>query len=629
MVLAANGSNSAAGATMRSAQQSNARTSSTGPRGPTGPSNSQPRSSPAGGGSPGATSRGNTSTSSSSWGGGGGGGNNRTSSTSTTSRIGSAASAQRASAQAAGNMGSKSGPPNAAAAKASAALNAGLGRPTTSPVSRGALNTRSDMGVGGAALGSFMTATEPVVRNYLSSPQVAPNGSYYGPKGGMSLTQPARMAHARQQGYFGPSVSARPGDVNMMAQVMLAESSPIKNVMGGLNTPALQGVGDVIRNRVVSSQFPNTLGEVLTEQNAFEPVLNESYRRYGPQTPNYQMARNLASSILSGETPPVVGGAVNFGNTALIKNYDKASRRTKEAFAAMEADPNSIKFKDARNPNTLQHTFGNLPGSRPVVLAGASPASPSILSRVTSALSSTPPPSPQSNGLPFRGAANSGLPPGYSERYLSPERQASAREPSWHQSTYTGPQVVRSDVAPLTANVPSWQQSTYTGAPVTAGVPVPRPRPPEQNFPVKPYGAKTKAATNFVAGVVPYLGPANAAAALGDMSIGDLVVNQLNRRANLTPQQIEAIRAQNAARRLSQDRASEVRDTSPRPSDRDESPRNEGPSSPDGNQSSSWEADALAYGYSAAQLKDKETRALIKQLWEMGFIPKQDEQEEA
>lgn len=34
-----------------------------------------------------------------------------------------------------------------------------------------------------------------------------------------------------------------------------------------------------------------------------------------------------------------------------------------------------------------------------------------------------------------------------------------------------------------------------------------------------------------------------------------------------------------------------------------------------------WEKDALSYGYSKAQLNDPATRALIKQLWDMGFIP--------
>lgn len=50
----------------------------------------------------------------------------------------------------------------------------------------------------------------------------------------------------------------------------------------------------------------------------------------------------------------------------------------------------------------------------------------------------------------------------------------------------------------------------------------------------------------------------------------------------------------------------------------DASPSEDSTSTPD----TSWEADALAYGYTSSQLSDKETRDLIKQLWEMGFIPK-------
>lgn len=38
--------------------------------------------------------------------------------------------------------------------------------------------------------------------------------------------------------------------------------------------------------------------------------------------------------------------------------------------------------------------------------------------------------------------------------------------------------------------------------------------------------------------------------------------------------------------------------------------------------STAWKQDALAYGFTDEQLRDPEIAAYIKQLWEMGWIPK-------
>lgn len=66
-------------------------------------------------------------------------------------------------------------------------------------------------------------------------------------------------------------------------------------------------VGAVIINRILSSQFPNTLRGVLFQNNAFQPIRNGSFY----MTPN-ESARKAALEALNGSDP--TGGALFFFN---------------------------------------------------------------------------------------------------------------------------------------------------------------------------------------------------------------------------------------------------------------------------------------------------------------------------
>ena len=193
-------------------------------------------------------------------------------------------------------------------------------------------------------------------------------GTYSGPKGVSSLNPAARMASVQSQGLNIPQVDYTPDELDAATRMVLAESSNIVNPQGGLNTMAAQAVADVIRNRVLSEQFPSTVQGVLSQPRQFEPYGSGAYlsSQYGTENPNYNAVQDVVRAVLSGEAAPVVGGAVNFGNNAIIQNRPTSSTRTQNAFAQMGADPNSVTFYSARNPASVQQTFGVLPGAIPV-----------------------------------------------------------------------------------------------------------------------------------------------------------------------------------------------------------------------------------------------------------------------
>ena len=211
-----------------------------------------------------------------------------------------------------------------------------------------------------------------------------PAMGYSGPKGVTSLNPMARMASVTSQGFNVAPMSYTPKSLDLMTRIALAESSAIKNKFGAVSTPALQGVMDVMRNRMLSPQFPNTLTGVLTQKNQFEPYGSGAYQAFGPSNPNYAAARSMAEAVLRGEAAPTVGGAVNFGNNAVIQGRPTASQATQRAFAAMEADPTSVRFADATNPS-VQHTFGALPGAKTVDFGAYAPSKPALASAAATA----------------------------------------------------------------------------------------------------------------------------------------------------------------------------------------------------------------------------------------------------
>jgi len=278
-----------------------------------------------------------------------------------------AASAAAANSRAGANAASKSGP--SAASRAASAQAA---------QSRAAANTGPKSGPGGAG-GVRHTSGGTV----LSNPSKAVTqsrgaggllGSYSGPKGVGALNQAARMASVRSQGLNIPSVGASPAEVDLATRMALAEHSKILNAYGGISTPALQGVIDVARNRMLSSRYtPDTLGGILTQPGQFSPYNVDPKTGQRPidsmvagnptYDANYDSTRSVVESVLRGETAPVAGNSLNYGNIDTIMNPQKVSNPAQRSSAASRAAfgsmPVQASFVSAANPN-MQASFGTI-----------------------------------------------------------------------------------------------------------------------------------------------------------------------------------------------------------------------------------------------------------------------------
>ncbi|HKM42743.1 MAG TPA: cell wall hydrolase, partial [Limnochordia bacterium] len=100
--------------------------------------------------------------------------------------------------------------------------------------------------------------------------------------------------------YFPAGVTLSAQEVEWLAQMIHAEArgEPYRGQVA---------VGAVIINRMLSSQFPDTLRGVLFQRNAFQPVQNGSFY----MAPN-ESARKAALEALTGKDP--TGGALFFFN---------------------------------------------------------------------------------------------------------------------------------------------------------------------------------------------------------------------------------------------------------------------------------------------------------------------------
>ena len=247
-----------------------------------------------------------------------------------------------------------------------------LGTKTTSAPDPKAVNaspvsTSSSVSFGDAVRAHSRIADTPEDRlNSTENSYRAANGSYAGPKGISSLNTDARMAAADMLGYKAPDVTRVPGDAAAMGRMMSAESSVIKNAFGQPNTAAMQGVGDVIRNRMASDRFPGqeTVFDVIGARKQFSPIADGRY----DNTPEDYSNTAVAESILNGETPSVVGNSLNYGNLDTINNKaGYSSAASKRGFNTMNGE---YHFADATMPNTFQHTFGTQGGNSDVTFDG-------------------------------------------------------------------------------------------------------------------------------------------------------------------------------------------------------------------------------------------------------------------
>lgn len=333
---------------------------------------------------------------------------------------------------------SSSKAPNAAAQAASDKYNS---RPSTN-ASAASVSTSKAPNAAAAAASDRLKAMDKATAASKSSSiqsminnqgQTAPNGSYYGPKGASTLNSAARMAAARSVGFNPAPVKRTPGDAEYLGRMMQAESFAIKNRFGNVSVPGLMGVGEVARNRMLSDSFkPDTVQGVLNQYKQFSPIRDGSFDR----TPANDMNTRIAESILSGESPPTVGNALNYGNLDTINNKPNySSEATKAAFNSMNVT-NTI--ADVRNPKTFSHSFGTLGNNSDVAFNGSGNLGSTGLAAATGTLQdrmnaidpAQPGPSsiPSPNGSPMMPGM------GGTEQRLAASVQAPTQPPSgWGQ----------------------------------------------------------------------------------------------------------------------------------------------------------------------------------------------------
>ena len=384
-----------------------------------------------------------------------------------------------------------------------------------------------------------MTATEPAVRNYLSSPQGLADQS-------AGWSDMSRMAKAR---------------------VMAREALNRPGVSYPTSMPAPQGVfGPRQAPRVGYLRDANALGMITTGMpsglSGMPARTHGTYAGYG--------------TFNVPKTPQVLNASM--GNTTVVPKNMTTSPVVKLPDGSFAS---SSQYQEVSKPPSVSTYSGYGNFTVPERILGVETVPP------------------RSNAGSFANYASQGLPPGYAETYLG---QAST-------------------TPALSNSVPSWQQSAYTG-PVS---PEPVLRDEPANFPVKPYGSGTQKAIDGALGPLPVIGAINTGLGLFGKSAGNIFVDEENKLANMTPEQRERYRAYwsdkraNAPGRGAENRGQQqFTPVNTTPSGTLSDPSVTTQPTP----SNTWEADAVAYGYSQAQLKDPETRGLIKQLWDMGFIPK-------
>jgi hypothetical protein len=174
------------------------------------------------------------------------------------------------------------------------------------------------------------------------------------------------------QGAFTKSFNMSPADKSLMARAMVSEGGGIGLPGSQTNLNSMQAVGDVTRNRMMSSQFPasgGTLSGVINQPGQFS-VTQPGRSGVSPinavstSNPQYSRAAGLAGAIMSGElttanltTGGVVGNSLNFANLSTVNNKPGYSSGTSKAnFNAMQP---AGTISSPATPG-LSHTFGTI-----------------------------------------------------------------------------------------------------------------------------------------------------------------------------------------------------------------------------------------------------------------------------
>lgn len=102
-----------------------------------------------------------------------------------------------------------------------------------------------------------------------------------------------------------------PQDLDLATRTVLAEA-------GSQGLSGMVGVANVLKNRVGTGRWGDSLSSVTTAKNQFEPMAhwgtgtNNDPARFSPTSPEYQQAQRIVSAVMAGQVPDLTRGATHF-----------------------------------------------------------------------------------------------------------------------------------------------------------------------------------------------------------------------------------------------------------------------------------------------------------------------------
>jgi len=104
-------------------------------------------------------------------------------------------------------------------------------------------------------------------------------------------------------------------DESLLARIMYHEAR-------GEGYSGMIAVGIVIKNRVMSDRFPNTIREVIKQPHQFEPVSRGLLNHKPVEHDAWDMARQAAKDVLQSDSVEMMDGALFFHSTSISPSWD-------------------------------------------------------------------------------------------------------------------------------------------------------------------------------------------------------------------------------------------------------------------------------------------------------------------
>jgi hypothetical protein len=138
-------------------------------------------------------------------------------------------------------------------------------------------------------------------------------------------------------------------DIDLITRTILGEAAREP-------TQGKAGVAHVIMNRLRAGNYGKSIPDVLFAPKQFEPwnTRRSQLMAYGPQTPGWEEAQNIAKTVARGLAPDPTGGALNFLNRAVSARRGDSAMRP-GGWGHNLANP--VQFEGS------QHTFGTAAGA--------------------------------------------------------------------------------------------------------------------------------------------------------------------------------------------------------------------------------------------------------------------------